>query len=314
MSKYTSEVTIPTPQKARSDTVIKKTGDLEIKPEMDGKLFCHGREHAELIWLSGKSQGFKNIKKLSKFKYQIIRTGEVREYNLSDKKDNFDSLRASHKELQSVINCNFSSNEHDKQLFITLTYKENMMDRHRLMKDAEQFFKKLQRKYKGHKLEHITVPEPQGRGAWHLHILLKSDRPLTIPFVELNKIWVFGMTDVKRTKGDNIGTYFGSYFTDTPDPSSAPVGKTGKKYIKGGRLHFYPKGFRLFRCSRNLKRKKTFLMKVAEAYKAFGEPSWKQSWEIDVGYRHPTLLHKAQWNFTKTPNKIYAFTSLAKNL
>lgn len=51
---------------------------------------------------------------------------------------------------------------------VTLTYRENMGDRDRLMRDFDVFMKRLRRLVPD--LHYVAVAERQKRGAWHMHI------------------------------------------------------------------------------------------------------------------------------------------------
>lgn len=51
---------------------------------------------------------------------------------------------------------------------VTLTYRENMVDRDRLMRDFDVFMKRLRRLVPD--LHYVAVAERQKRGAWHMHI------------------------------------------------------------------------------------------------------------------------------------------------
>lgn len=51
---------------------------------------------------------------------------------------------------------------------VTLTYRENMVDRDRLMRDFDVFMKRLKRV--APHLHYVAVAERQKRGAWHMHI------------------------------------------------------------------------------------------------------------------------------------------------
>lgn len=67
------------------------------------------------------------------------------------------------------------------ELWVTLTYRQNMTDIPTLRTDYDQFIRKLRRKYGA--LDYIYAIEPQERGAWHIHALIKSssNKPLYIP-------------------------------------------------------------------------------------------------------------------------------------
>jgi hypothetical protein len=55
---------------------------------------------------------------------------------------------------------------------LTLTYRENMQDRGRLLADFKKFVRRM-RKSKL-KIEYVAVPELQKRGAWHMHLAVRG--------------------------------------------------------------------------------------------------------------------------------------------
>jgi len=147
-----------------------------------------------------------------------------------------------------IVNANFSGKSNE--LFITLTYAENMQDIKQVCRDYEVFYKKLKRKYKDYGFEYVSVPEPQSRGAWHLHVLLKAMNKeyLYIPNDEIETLWSHGFTKTERlNQVDNVGAYVSAYLTDLYNEN------TGAK-AKGARLYLYPAGMNLYRCSRGIKR------------------------------------------------------------
>jgi len=174
------------------------------------------------------------------------------------------SLRHIFQELRYLINSNFDEDEADKQLFVTLTYRENMQDDKRLHDDFRKFIMRLKHNYKQHELAYISIVEPQGRGAWHVHMLLKTlNQPtLFIPHEDIEKLWGHGMTRTERLQSDNVGSYFIAYLSNAelsdekikdldvkPDDIRE---KDGKKYIKGSRMAFYPEYMQIYRHSRNV--------------------------------------------------------------
>lgn len=176
------------------------------------------------------------------------------------------SLRAIFNELRYLINSNFGNSglDQDTQLFITLTYRENMQDDKRLHKDFRDFFKRLKRAYKEHELCYISIIEPQERGAWHVHLLLKTlnKAELFIPYADIEKLWGHGATRTERLNCDNIGSYFIAYLSNAElsdealnaleiAPDDITV-KDGKKYIKGTRLKWYPDYMQIYRHSKNV--------------------------------------------------------------
>lgn len=56
-------------------------------------------------------------------------------------------------------------------VLLTLTYRENMLDRERMARDLDVFLKRVRRVIPG--FEYIAVFERQKRGAWHAHIAVR---------------------------------------------------------------------------------------------------------------------------------------------
>ena len=211
------------------------------------------------------------IKRISKEEYIDLRTGEIMEYNHGDNKaNNIQSLKRSFQKARMLINNNFSGGSNE--LMITLTYSENMTSVERLYIDMDKFYKKI--KYNYGKIEYMTAIEPQRRGAWHAHILMRFEehKSIFIPNKDIASIWKHGYTVTKRLERiDDVGFYYLAYLTDveltdeTKDIKGEIVTKkideengtkTDKKFIKGARLHMYPCNMKVFRHSRGLKQPK----------------------------------------------------------
>ena len=218
------------------------------------------------------------IRKISKNQYVNIDTGEVGEYDLKESKVNIESIRKTFKELVYLIRHNFTADS-ENQLFITLTYAENMEDKDRLYKDFEKFYKKLKRRYKGIKFDYILVAEPQNRGAWHIHLMLKGDKPLYIHHNVINELWGLGRTETVRLKSDDVGRYYVAYFTNLEIEAKDEKSKE-KKYIKGARLPFYPSGMKIYRTTRGIEKPPKIDITFGELKEQFGVPIWKQEYDI----------------------------------
>lgn len=216
-----------------------------------------------------------NIKKLDSESYVVIATGEIKEFNhIENRADDKKSVSESLKRLRDLINTNVIDTDYCR--WITLTYAENMTDTKRLYAD----FKKFNMKYrywheqtKKPKYEYIVAMEPQGRGAWHAHVIFIY--PQKAPYIknaDLAEIWGHGFVTVKALKEvDNVGAYLTAYLGDM-ELSEAPKGtlephsiikeveyeddsgqKKTKHFIKGARLNMYPPGFNIYRMSRGIK-------------------------------------------------------------
>lgn len=236
-----------------------------------------------------------NIQKLDKDRYADLKTGEIKEFKHSEnRKENYNSLRQTFKKLRYLINNNFfgSGNE----LHVVLTYKENITDPKQLYKDFDTFMKRLKRKYN---IDYINVIEPQGRGAWHCHLLIRFNDLDTVFIAnsDLAKMWGHGFVTIKSLKDvDNIGAYLSAYLTDielNENLDKQTIKRTvseqleikeveGKKFIKGGRLHMYPSGVNLFRKSRGIKYPDRKEMSYQKAKKIVGsaQPHFKRTYHI----------------------------------
>lgn len=231
-----------------------------------------------------------NIQRLNKETLMVVSTGEVRQVvHYEDRIDDMKSIARSLKKLRDIINCNVTDVKNC--IWFTLTYKENMQDPERLYDDFRKFnmrvkYYEKQRNIPYH--EYIICAEPQGRGAWHVHGLFIY--PCKAPFIPHNDFWGlwskagfeyrnidgngYDYVNIKSLKDvDNVGAYLTAYLGDMElseyqqaKPNNHWQGeiiekevtengkKVKKKFLKGARLPFYPAGFRIFRCSRGIKR------------------------------------------------------------
>jgi len=247
----------------------------------------------EISHSTQKGLSLKNIKRISREHFIYTDTGEVGRYkNGETKADTMESLRRTLHRMRMIINANFTGG--DSELFITLTYAENMTDTQRLYRDYEAFTKRLRRKYPS--LELLAITEPQERGAWHLHCLVKdtTGSVLYIHYDEIRELWGHGATDTRRLRDcDNIGAYLTAYLTNLEVPYSegmenvkdlqiVEVGGKKKAYLKGARLRLYPACMKIYRATKGIIRPKEERMSYATAKaKARGcIPSFQQKIEV----------------------------------
>ena len=233
-------------------------------------------EYADITVMERKTK--LNVKKINKTEYVNLSTGEVKEYNLSKNKCNIESIRKTFKELIYLIRHNFTADS-ENQLFITLTYAENIKDKDKLYNDFKNFYKRLKRRYKDIKFDYILVAEPQSRGAWHIHLMLKADKPLYIHDSVIRELWGHGITQTERLKSDDVGKYYVAYFTNLEIETKDERSKE-KKYVKGARLQLYPSGMKIYRTTKGIKKPPKIDMTFGELKEQFGAPIWKQEYEI----------------------------------
>lgn len=196
--------------------------------------------------------------------YIDMRTGEIitakRSESRGDKMSQ-QQLRKTYRRMREIVNANWYGDSNE--LFLTLTYAENMQDTKRLRKDLEKFVKKMKRALGD--IKYLTAVEPQARGAWHAHVLVKqlNAHKTYWPAEEVAEKWGHGFVSVKSLRGvDNIGAYLTAYLSNAPADSAEDTQKlvdgmqeagedVPKAIRKGARLSWYPPGTHIFRASQN---------------------------------------------------------------
>lgn len=222
------------------------------------------------------------VVRVDKDHFMDLRTGELLEYeHIENRSESTDSIRRTLAHIRALINTNVTVPENCR--WVTLTYSENMTDSERLYSDYKKFWQKFLRwcKTSGYeKPEYITVQEPQGRGAWHIHaFFIWPDKAPFIPNDDvMQKLWGQGFTKTKALDNcDNIGAYFSAYLGDMPldEVHQLPAvvqiralagggveekefaneqGHTKKKkFVKGGRLFLYPPKMNIVRKTKGIK-------------------------------------------------------------
>jgi len=242
-----------------------------------------------------------SIKKLDADRYVNLITGEVCEYEKAiNRSQSENSLRKTFKRLRYLINNNYTGASNE--LFVTFTYKENMTDPKRLYDDFKKFMKRFRYEYRDTtQIEFINVVEPQGRGAWHCHVLFKfvDLDNIYIDNAALAKMWGNGFVTIQKLKDvDNIGAYVSAYLTDLPldsdvsfsdalqigerDVVEKEINGVNKKILKGGRLALYPPGMNLYRQSRGIKKPDRENVVYKDIKKVVGrvKPNYSKTYEI----------------------------------
>lgn len=254
-----------------------------------------------------KKNNRRNIKKINDEEYLVISTGEIKKYK--ENKTRFDSknsLRQTFKKLRYLINNNFTGA--GNELFITLTYADNMKDVKKLYDDVRKFLMRLRYCFKDRsKIEYINVVEPQARGAWHCHVLIKFVDLRSI-FVEnsvISELWGHGFVNVRsinKMSVDNIGAYLTAYLADMPidecdvdsfEEDYSVKNIKGKSYVKGGRLKLYPSGMNLYRKSRGISFPEHFDLKFKDIKKYVGSsaiPTYFSKTDIRIDDFENTII------------------------
>lgn len=240
------------------------------------------------------SLGHKNsncpIQKINKDEYVLLSTGEIITcQHIDNRSENINTIRYSIANLRNLINNNFFGG--NNELWITLTFGDNKVyNPIELCPLFEKFIKRLRYNFKDFKLDYIYVPEPHEKGDWHIHLLLKSDKPLYIENVVLSKIWGHGFVKVNRLNDiDNIGAYVSAYLIDI---------KEGECTKKGARLHLYPPQHKLYRFSKGIKIPESEYITYSEAKKRIGsgKPTYKNTIFIQSDNGFENTIHCEYYN------------------
>ena len=275
----------------------------------------------ELMWVEKRNTKM-YIRKVSADEYIDIReepdpeTGELILHKFNRSNNRAENKAGVAKSLalgRDLLNTNIT--DVNRCRWVTLTYAENMTDPKRLYEDFKNFNKRLRYKL-GEKYEYIVAMEPQGRGAWHAHVVMIFDHKAPfIPNHELAEIWGHGFVTVKKLDDvDNVGAYLTAYLGDM-DLSDVENGNVEvpkgyhdvkvveveddngeileKRYIKGGRLHLYPPKFNIFRYSRGIKKPTTEMMRADKAEKKVSADTltFEKTLKISNGEAFESLLN-----------------------
>ena len=260
--------------------------------------------------------------------FVICATGEIKDVeHHNTRKDNKKGLYKTFANARAVINANVT--DVSKVRWCTLTYAENMTDPKRLYEDFRNFNWRFQYYCKIHgysKPEYIVMMEPQGRGAWHAHLLYiwQDQKAPYIANQEFREMWGHGFVRIKKLDNvDNVGAYLTAYLGDMEidemDVSKA-VGKQckvvevededGKKVkkaiVKGARLDLYPANFNMLRCSRGVKRPVVEMMSQEEASKkvSAATKTFESAIKLtDTDSKFETVIIKEQYNRVRKKNQ-----------
>lgn len=261
--------------------------------------------------------------------YIDLGTGEVKDVvHHNTRADQYKSLYRTFKTVRGIINANVTDVRNVK--WITLTYAENMQDSKRLYKDFEKFIKRLKYSMKKscYDFEYIVMMEPQGRGAWHAHLLLifNTVAPF-IPNEDIERLWGQGFTKTKKLDDvDNVGAYLTAYLGDMDfqemldsNPNelqrcvdgnatikSVEIDETKKYYVKGARLSLYPANFNMYRCSRGIKRPVEYMdyLENAEKKVSAATLTYEKTVEIiDSDNDFQTVINSRQYNMIRNKSK-----------
>lgn len=255
----------------------------------------------EMTTLEKKPKNLRRFKRLDKYHYVDLETGEVREYRQipesgeRNKNSSFDYLR-------KLINLNFVGLP--CELYVTLTYGKPMMDKKQLANNFRCFWNRF--KYHYPDCEYIAISEPHATGAWHMHVLIKHSKAkrFYVSRQDIQNYWQHGNVWVNRIRGnDNIGAYFTAFKKSLKFSENCE--NNGKSKKKNGRLQFYPAFGKLFTSSRGIKRPKILRMSYRKAMELVHNASPCFSKKIPIASadgtdkREVNAIYYQQFNFKR---------------
>lgn len=267
----------------------------------------------EVQYLSNENTK-QRIQKLDAERYVNLETGEVSYFDRKENRGQAEnSLRKTFRRLRELINTNFTGSANE--LFVTLTYAEQTNNVKQVYKDFVNFMKRLKYKYKSvSSVDYINVLEPHASGNFHMHALLRFNDMSNV-YIEnsvLAELWGLGFVTIQSLRNvDNIGAYVSAYLTDIEVTDTAEgyvveekqvQGGNTKKFVKGGRLHFYPTGVNIYRKSKGIVEPVVEKMTYKKAQKKLGEatPNFKYGVEIsDPEKEFSNTIIKEQYNLKR---------------
>ena len=254
-----------------------------------------------------------HIRKIDADHYLNLDTGEICEFkHIENRAGSFNSLRQSFGKIRDLIDTNFTGAPNE--LFVTLTYAENMQDSKQLYADFKNFIKRF--KYSSSRpFDYLAVAEPQARGAWHMHVLFRfrGREKAFVKNAQMASLWGHGFVRVKSMQHvTDIGLYLTAYLGDVElSEDTLELATSGrfkveeklvegksKAFIKGGRLPFYPVGMNLFRKSRGIVYPEAKVMTYSDAQKKTGssQPVFSKSYSIDIAPDKASVIAYERYN------------------
>ena len=229
------------------------------------------------------------------------RGGKGRLAPTHDKKQ-MTNIKRAMKRLTAIIRANFGY-DNDREAHITFTYRGAMKDHERLYSDFKRWYDQLRYHYPDHNFDYVAIMEPHGSGGWHIHLLLKSTEILWrirgnsttgLDFEKTIGMWRkangTGAGAVRHERlPDNVsdyGKYFAAYFTTVVpldvelSGDREAVKQASKAAVKGSRVHYYPAGFKFYRCSQGIERPKLCREPYESVLNDYGPPKYINAYTI----------------------------------
>lgn len=170
---------------------IPSTAEVKVTKYNNGKI--------NITHVGNKSNNLSKYKRKSGNEFVDTETGKTRKYETTNYKTESSINRSIKQTIRPILENNFFGGPNE--LFVTLTFKENMEEFGELTRYFNNFWKRLCYKYSNLELACLYVKEfQQTRTSWHIHCLIKevTGKTLYIPNNEMAKIWKYGFTKTSR--------------------------------------------------------------------------------------------------------------------
>lgn len=156
-----------------------------------------------------------------------------------------DNLYRARQTLRRIIWANRCKN----MKFLTLTYRDTVLDVKRVDNDIASFLKSMRRK--GYTMDYVYVLEHQkergevegNEGCLHVHFILFTEQKIQLE--DLNAAWPHGYTDIRKVKGiRDYGAYVSKYISkETFAEFGQHTYRTSLGLKKPEVVNFYSEGF-----------------------------------------------------------------------
>jgi hypothetical protein len=176
---------------------IKKIDNSEVSDDEIVNVKIFSAEKIEITHLTSKNTK-PAVKKISADEYiDLGCNARKKTKRTRNRSENMQSIKKSFKLMRDYIYTNVTTENVKKCKFVTLTYKENCIDLHRLYRNFQKFNAKMRKKIQSH-YEYIAIIEPQARGAWHLHVIMIFPEQIWLDNKTVAKLWGKGHVSIKN--------------------------------------------------------------------------------------------------------------------
>lgn len=200
-----------------------------------------------------------------------------------DPDDREKALQRARRELRRLINAN-AGKHGDKDVFLTLTFAENVTDLKKANYEFKKFRQRLEYELK-RKLKYVSVVEFQKRGAVHYHVLFFG-MPY-VPAEAVREVWGNGfikLNVINDVGVDNVGAYVTKYMS--------------KSMIEDERL----RGKKCYFSSRGLFKPVERVLEKEEIDRLRDGLSDKKVYEIEYANAYHGKIRYQQYNLKRTKN------------